>query len=179
VIREYVTINKGTEFSGTTKIGDNSMLMAYVHIAHDCVIGKHVILANNVNLAGHVEVDDWAILGGSVNVQQFTKIGKHAFISGGGGVNKDVPPYVKAARFPLSYIGVNSVGMRRRGFDSKTINSILEIYRILFVRGYNTSNALKLIEAEIEDSMEKDEITTFVRNSVRGIMKGFGAAEKR
>ena len=114
-----------------------------------------------------------------MNVQQFTKIGKHAFISGGGGVNKDVPPYVKAARFPLSYIGVNSVGMRRRGFDSKTINSILEIYRILFVRGYNTSNALKLIEAEIEDSMEKDEITTFVRNSVRGIMKGFGAAEKR
>jgi len=177
VIREFVTINKGTEYSGTTKIGSNSMLMAYVHIAHDCIIGEHVILANNVNLAGHVEVDDWAILGGSVNVQQFTKIGKHAFISGGGGVNKDVPPYVKAARFPLSYIGVNSVGMRRRGFDSKTINSILEIYRILFVRGYNTSNALKFIESEIEDSAEKDEITTFIRNSVRGIMKGFATTE--
>lgn len=172
-IREYVTVNRGTEQSGTTEVGDNTLLMAYVHVAHDCVIGKNCILANNVNLAGHVEIDDYAILGGSVNVQQFTKIGKHSFISGGGGVNKDVPPFVKAARFPLSYIGVNSVGLRRRGFESHQINIILEIYRILFVRGYNVSNALKIIEAEIEDSPEKDEITTFVRESVRGIMKGF------
>lgn len=177
-IREYVTVNRGTEQSGTTKVGDNTLLMAYVHVAHDCVIGKNCILANNVNLAGHVEIDDYAILGGSVNVQQFTKIGKHSFISGGGGVNKDVPPFVKAARFPLSYIGVNSVGLRRRGFESHQINIILEIYRILFVRGYNVSNALKIIEAEIEDSPEKDEITTFVRESVRGVMKGFVTENK-
>ena len=173
-IREYVTINKGTAFGGgITRVGSNTMLMAYVHIAHDCLIGENCILANNTNLAGHVEIDDWAILGGAVNVQQFTKIGKHSFISGGGGVNKDVPPYVRAARFPLSYIGVNSVGLRRRGFDSDTINLILEIYRILFIRGYNTSNALKIIEAEVNDSPVKDEITQFIRNSVRGIMKGF------
>lgn len=177
-IREYVTVNRGTEHRGTTEVGDNTLLMAYVHVAHDCVIGKNCILANNVNLAGHVEIDDYAILGGSVNVQQFTKIGKHSFISGGGGVNKDVPPFVKAARFPLSYIGVNSVGLRRRGFDSHQINIILEIYRILFVRGYNVSNALKIIEAEIEDSPEKDEITTFVRESVRGVMKGFVTENK-
>jgi UDP-N-acetylglucosamine acyltransferase len=177
-IREYVTVNRGTEQSGTTVVGDNTLLMAYVHVAHDCMIGKNCILANNVNLAGHVLIDDFAILGGSVNVQQFTKIGKHSFISGGGGVNKDVPPFVKAARFPLSYIGVNSVGLRRRGFESHQINIILEIYRILFVRGYNVSNALKIIEAEIEDSPEKDEITTFVRESVRGVMKGFVTENK-
>ncbi|MGB1247778.1 MAG: acyl-ACP--UDP-N-acetylglucosamine O-acyltransferase [Chitinophagales bacterium] len=172
-IREYVTINKGTSHSGTTKIGNNTLLMAYVHIAHDCFIGDNVILANNTNLAGHVEIDDWAILGGAVNVQQFTKIGKHAFISGGGGVNKDVPPFVKAARFPLSYIGVNSVGLRRRGYTSEQINQILEIYRILFIRGFNVSNAMKKIAIEIDASPEKDEITAFVRDSVRGIMKGF------
>ncbi len=174
IIRESVTIHRGTtQDNSETRIGSNCLFMAYVPIAHDCVVGNNVIMANNASIAGHVHVGDWAILGGAVNVQQFTKIGKHTFISGGGGVNKDVPPYVRAARFPLSYIGVNSVGLRRRGFDSKTINLILEIYRILFIRGYNTSNALKLIETEIEDSPVKDEITQFIRNSVRGIMKGF------
>ena len=173
IIREYVTINKGTEYADKTMVGNNTLLMAYVHIAHDCLIGNGCVLANNVNLAGHVEIGDHAILGGSVNVQQFVKIGQHAFISGGGGVNKDIPPYVKAARFPVSYIGVNSVGLRRRGFSSDEINHILDIYRILFVRGYNTTNAMKIIEAEIHDSPHKDEITTFVRESVRGIMKGF------
>lgn len=174
-IREYATINRGTTYANTTHIGSHSMLMAYVHVAHDCMIGEHCILANNVNLAGHVTVGDHAILGGMVQVQQFTKIGDHAFVSGGSLVNKDVPPFVKSARFPLSYIGVNSVGLRRRGYSSEQINQILDIYRILFVRGYNVTNALKIIEAEVADSPEKDEITTFVRESVRGIMKGFSS----
>lgn len=175
VIRECVTINRGTKYSHTTKIGNDSLLMAYVHVAHDCIIGDNCILANNVNLAGHVEIGDYAILGGMVNVQQFTKIGEHAFISGGSLLNKDIPPFVKAGRHPASYVGVNSVGLRRRGYSTDQINRILDIYRTLFIRGYNTSNALKKIEAEIEDSPEKDTITTFVRESVRGIMKGYNS----
>ncbi len=173
VIRECVTINRGTKYAHMTRIGSNSMLMAYVHVAHDCLIGDSCVLANNVNLAGHVEIDDYAILGGMVNVQQFTKIGAHAFVSGGSLLNKDIPPFVKAGRHPASYVGVNSVGLRRRGYSTEQINNILDIYRILFVRGFNTSNALKKIESEIADSPEKDIITTFVRESVRGIMKGY------
>lgn len=173
VIREYVTLNRGTNHSQKTVIGDNSMLMAYVHVAHDCLIGRNVILANNVNLAGHIEIGDFAILGGSVNIQQFCKIGKMAFISGGSLCNKDVPPFIRAARYPLAYNGVNSVGLRRHNFSSEQINHILEIYRILFVRGYNITNALKIIDSEIDASPEKDEITSFVRDSVRGVLKGY------
>ena len=175
VIREFVTINRGTKHNNATVIGDNCLLMAYVHVAHDCIIGKNVILANNVNLAGHVEIGDYAILGGAVNIQQFCKIGPHAFISGGCLLNKDVPPYVRAARHPTVYAGVNSVGLRRRGFTSEQINAMLDIYRILFVKGYNTSNAMKLIEAELPSSPEKDIITTFVNESVRGVLKGFSS----
>jgi UDP-N-acetylglucosamine acyltransferase len=175
VIREYVTINRGTEATRKTVIGDNSLLMAYVHVAHDCIIGRNCVLANNVNLAGHVEIGDFSILGGVVNIQQFCKVGRHSILSGGTLVNKDIPPYVRAARHPTCYAGVNSIGLRRRGFSTEAINSILEIYRILYVRGYNVTNALNVIEAEIPATAEKDEIVAFVRESVRGIMKGFNS----
>ncbi len=173
IIREHVTVNRGTKYSNKTIVGNNVMLMAYVHVAHDCVIGDHCILANNVNLAGHIEIGEYAILGGLTAVHQFVKIGEHAFISGGSLINKDVPPYVKAARLPLSYVGVNSVGLRRRGFTSEQINHILDIYRILFVHNSNLSKALSLVDNDISSSDEKDTILSFIRDSVRGIMKGF------
>lgn len=172
MIREYVTINRGTQASMQTQIGNNCLLMAYVHVAHDCIIGDNCILANNANLAGHINLEDYVILGGAVNVSQFLKIGKHAFISGGCLLNKDIPPYIKAARHPTVFAGINSVGLRRRGYSSEKINEIMNIYRILFIRGYNTSNALKIIETEIAPSEERDEIITFVRDSVRGVLKG-------
>jgi UDP-N-acetylglucosamine acyltransferase len=175
IIREYVTVNRGTAHSMKTSIGNNTMLMAYVHIAHDCMIGDNCILANNVNLAGHITIEDFAILGGACNIQQFTKIGRHAFLSGGSLVNKDIPPFVRAARHPTAYAGVNSIGLRRKGFSNEQINAIHDIYRILYLKGLNTSNALKLIETEIPSSPEKDEIVPFIRESVRGIMKGFNS----
>ena len=147
-IREYVTINKGTKASGVTKVGNNVLLMAYVHLAHDVVIEDCCILANSVQVAGHVTVGEWAILGGAALVHQFVKIGRHAMISGGSLVRKDVPPYTKAAREPLSYEGVNSVGLRRREFSTEKIAEIQDIYRTLFVKGYNTAKSLKIIETE-------------------------------
>lgn len=174
-IREYVTVNKGTEASMKTIVGNNTLLMAYVHIAHDCVIGNNCILANNTNLAGHITIEDFAILGGACNIQQFCRIGKHAILSGGSLVNKDIPPYVRAARHPTCYAGVNSIGLRRRGFSTEQINYILDVYRVIFVKGLNVSNAIKIVEAEIEDRPEKDEILTFIRDSVRGIIKNFNS----
>jgi len=147
--------------------------MAYVHIAHDCYIGNNVVLANCVNLAGHIEIDDYAIIGGMSAIHQFVKIGAHAFLSGGALVGKDIPPYVKAGRFPLSYVGVNSVGLRRRGYTTEQINHILDIYRILFVQHSNVSIALNIIEASVPATDERDLIISFIRDSVRGIMKGF------
>ncbi len=174
-IRECCTLNRGTKYSNKTVIGNNCLLMAYVHVAHDCIIGDNCILANNTTLGGHIEIGDHAIIGGASAIHQFVKIGRYAFLSGGALVGKDVPPYTKAARYPLSYVGVNSVGLRRHGFDSDKINHILDIYRILFVRHTNVSKALNIIEAEVPASPERDEIIVFVRNSVRGIMKGFSA----
>jgi UDP-N-acetylglucosamine acyltransferase len=156
-----------------TVIGDNSLLMAYVHVAHDCIIGKNCVIANNANLAGHVEIGDYAILGGATNFSQFTKMGRHVIVSGGCLVNKDIPPFVRAARHPTTYAGVNSIGLRRRGYTTEQINQILDVYRILYIRGFNTSTALKYIEADIPSSADKDEIVNFIRESVRGIMKGF------
>ncbi len=172
-IRECVTINRGTMDRGKTKIGNNCLIMAYSHVAHDCEIGNHCIFSNNTTLAGHITVGDYVVLAGLTAVQQFVRIGSHAFVTGGSLVRKDVPPYVKAAREPLSYVGVNSVGLKRRGYDIDKINHILDIYRILFVRGYNVSKALDIIEAEIPVSDERDEIISFVRDTGRGIMKGY------
>ena len=173
-IREFVTINRGTRASFETVIGDNNLIMAYAHIAHDCIIRDNCILANSVTLAGHIEIDDYAIVGGLSAVHQFVKIGKHTMISGGALVRKDVPPYVKAAREPLAYAGVNSIGLRRRGFSTAKINEIQEIYRYLFLRNNNVSQALHIIEKELDATDERDEIISFITNSQRGIMKGYG-----
>jgi UDP-N-acetylglucosamine acyltransferase len=172
-IRECVTINRGTKATGTTHIGNNCLLMAYSHIAHDCILGDHVILANAVQLAGHVTVGDYAILGGLSAVHQFVNIGEHVMISGGSLVRKDVPPFTKAAREPLSYEGVNSIGLRRRGFDSTKISEIQEIYRILYLRGLNNAKAIGKVEAEMPATKERDEIISFIKKSDRGIMKGY------
>ena len=173
IIREYCTLNKGTIAAARTVIGSNCLLMAYVHVAHDCFIGNNCILANNVNLAGHIEIEDYAIVGGLAAVHQFVKIGAHAFIGGGTLVTKDVPPYAKASREPISYVGVNSTGLRRRGFTDQQVANIQDIYRVLFVKGYNFKKAMDIIEAEITDSTEKDEIMHFIRRSERGLMRGF------
>ncbi len=172
-IRECVTINRGTSDRNATIIGTNCLIMAYTHIAHDCQIGNHCIFSNNTTLAGHIIIGDCVVLAGLTAIQQFVRIGSHAFVTGGSLVRKDIPPYVKAAREPLSYVGVNSVGLKRRGYSIEKINHILDIYRILFVRGYNVSKALSIIETEIPVSDERDEIITFVRETGRGIMKGY------
>lgn len=172
-IRECVTINRGTKALGKTVVGENCLIMACTHIAHDCVIGNNCIIVNSVLMAGHVEMGDWAIVGGLAAVQQFSKIGTHAFVGGGSLVRKDVPPFVKAAKEPISYAGINSIGLRRRGYDNDQINEIQNIYRILFQKNYNTSQAIDLIETEFEATAERDEIITFIRNSKSGIMKGF------
>ena len=173
VIREYVTISRGTVDKYKTQIGANCLLMAYVHIAHDCIIGDNCILVNAVQLAGHVIIDEYAIIGGSSAIHQFVSIGAHVMVSGGSLVRKDVPPYTKAAREPLTYCGINSIGLRRRGFPSEKINEIQEIYRYIFLKGLNNSKAIDLVELELSPSKERDEIIKFIRGSDRGVMKGY------
>ncbi|MFN5170234.1 MAG: acyl-ACP--UDP-N-acetylglucosamine O-acyltransferase [Cyclobacteriaceae bacterium] len=176
VIREYVTISRGTTDKMKTMIGKNCLLMAYVHVAHDCMIGNQCILVNTVQVAGHVTIDDWAIIGGASALHQFVKVGAHVMVSGGSLVRKDVPPFTKAAREPLTYSGINSVGLRRRGFTSEKISEIQEIYRYIFLKGLNNSKALDLVEAELPASQERDHIVNFIRSSERGILKGFTAS---
>ncbi|HMN05868.1 MAG TPA: acyl-ACP--UDP-N-acetylglucosamine O-acyltransferase [Flavobacteriales bacterium] len=171
-VRECVTINRGTVDRGRTAVGSHSLLMAYVHLAHDCILGDHVVIANSVNLAGHVTIDDWAILEGNVAVQQFIHIGAHSFIAGASLVRKNVPPYVKAAREPLSFVGVNVVGLRRRGFDDKMVARIEDIYREIFVRSNNLERALQNVEQQFSGTPECTLITDFIRNSPKGIMRG-------
>ena len=172
-IRECVTINRGTNASGKTSIGENCLIMATAHIAHDCVLGSNSIVVNGVALGGHVTIGEHAIIGGLAAVHQFIHIGDHAMVSGGSLVRKDVPPYTKAGKEPLSYVGINSIGLRRRGFTTAKIREIQNIYRILYQSKYNNNQALEKIEAEMEDTPERDEIILFIRNSQRGIMKGY------
>ena len=157
-IRECVTINRGTKDKWKTVVGSDCLLMAYSHIAHDCIIGDHVIIANSVQLAGHVEIGEYAIIGGMAAAIQFSKIGAHTYIAGGTEIIKDVPPYIKAGRSPLSYVGVNSIGLQRRGFTSEKINNISEIYRNIYLKGLNISQATELIDKEFPESAEKKEI---------------------
>ncbi|MFH2141588.1 MAG: acyl-ACP--UDP-N-acetylglucosamine O-acyltransferase [Bacteroidota bacterium] len=173
IIRECVTVNRGTKASGKTIIGDNCLIMAYSHIAHDCIIGNNCILANSSNLAGHVIIDDWAIIGGLTAIHQFAHIGPHVMISGGSLVRKDIPPFVKAAREPLSFVGINSIGLRRRGYSNEKINEIQEIYRYLYLKGFNNTQAIEYVEANMPATAERDEIILFVKSSSRGIMKGY------
>ncbi len=172
-IRECATINKGTSDRMKTIIGNNCLIMAYCHVAHDCFIGDNCIFSNNSTLAGHVTIGTNVVLAGMVAVHQFVSIGNHAFVTGGSLVRKDVPPYVKAAREPLSYVGINSVGLRRRGFDSDKIREIQNLYRILYQKNYNNTQAASIIEAEMVATPERDEILQFIRDSQRGIMKGY------
>lgn len=173
VIRECVTVSRGTIDKMKTVIGQNCLIMAYAHVAHDCIVGDNCIVGNAVQMAGHVEVGDHAIISAATLVHQFAKIGTHAMISGGSLVLKDVPPFVKAAREPLSYAGINSVGLRRRGFTSEQINEIQQIYRILFISGLNNSQALDKIELELPPSKERDEVVNFLRNSGRGVIRSY------
>ncbi len=172
-IRECVTVNRGTKALGKTQIGDNCLIMATSHIAHDCIIGNNCILANGSVIAGHVTIGNHAILSGLVAVHQFIHIGEHAMVSGGSLVRKDVPPYTKAGKEPISYIGINSIGLRRRGFSTEKIREIQNIFRILYQKNYNTTQALEKIEAEMEATSERDQIILFIKNSQRGIMKGY------
>ncbi len=174
VIRECVTINRGTSDRNKTLVGNNCLLMAYVHVAHDCFLGDNVILSNGVQLAGHITLGDFVIIGGTSAVHQFVNIGAHSLIAGGSLVRKDVPPFVKAAREPLSYSGVNSIGLRRRNFTSEKIEEIQEIYRIIYLSGLNNSAAIDKIELELAATAERDEIINFVRNSERGIIRSGG-----
>lgn len=176
-IRECVTINRGTQANWETRVGDNCLLMAYVHLGHDVVIGDNCVLANNAALAGHVVVDDWAILGGLCGTQQFVHIGAHTYVAGGTLVRKDVPPFTKAAHEPMSYIGINSVGLRRRGFSDAKINEIQDIYRYIYLRNLTITEATEMIRNEFEPSSERDEILSFITNSKYGIMRGIGKEE--
>lgn len=178
-IREFVTINRGTKASYETVVGNNCLLMAYVHVAHDCIIGNNVILANAATLAGHILIDDYAIIGGIAAIHQFVQIGKHSMISGGALIRKDVPPYTKGAREPLSYVGVNSIGLRRRGFTSDQINDIQNIYRMIYLKSLNVSQAVNIIEADVPATPERDEILSFISKSKRGIMKGYSQFQKQ
>jgi UDP-N-acetylglucosamine acyltransferase len=172
-IREFVTINRGTEDRWKTKVGKNCLIMAYVHLAHDCFIGDNCILSNATQMAGHVTVDDFSIFGGTCAVHQFSKIGAHVMIGGGSLVRKDIPPFVKAGREPISYSGVNVVGLRRRGFDNDKIGRIQDIYRVIYQKGLNTAKAIIEVESSFDISPERDDILNFIKNSERGIMKGY------
>lgn len=174
-VRECATLNRGTKAYGKTVIGKDCLLMAYVHVAHDCIIGDRVVMANSVNLAGHVEIEDDALLGGISAVQQFVKVGKHAFVTGGSKVRKDVPPYIKVGREPVQYQGVNSIGLRRKGFSAEKINEIMEIFRHIFNSGKNNSEAMDYIEQHVPYSEERDYIVRFIRTSERGIVKGISS----
>ncbi len=171
-VRECVTVNRGTADRERTTAGENSLLMAYVHLAHDCMVGSNVVIANSVNLAGHVTIDDWAILEGNVAVQQFIHIGAHSFVAGASLVRKNVPPFVKAAREPLSYMGVNVVGLRRRGFTDDAVIRIEDIYREIFVRNTNVDRGVQNVEQTMPRSPERGTILDFIRNSPKGIMRG-------
>ncbi len=172
IIREYVTVHKGTADRMITSVGDNCLIMAYAHIAHDCIVGNNVILANYVGLAGHITIEDFVIIEGYTAVQQFIVIGAHSFLAGASKVRKNVPPYIRVAREPLQYIGVNTIGLARRGFEKEVINQIEDIYRLIFVRGHNVTNALEIVEQEITDSDVKKQIVGFIKDSKDGIIKG-------
>lgn len=172
IIRECVTINRGTTDRMRTAVGNDCLIMAYTHLAHDVLVGNHVIIANSGNIAGHVTIEDWVIIEGMAGVQQFVTIGKHAFVGGGSMVRKNVPPYIKAAREPLSYIGVNSIGLRRRGYDNDRILIIEDIYRMLYVQNGNITQALRAAESELPASEDKNVILDFIHASDKGIIRG-------
>ena len=171
VLREFVTIHRGTASKGKTIVGNNNLIMAYCHVAHDCILHDNIIMSNATQLAGEVEVDDYAIIGGGTLVHQFSHIGGHVMVQGGSKINKDIPPFAIIARDPIAFCGINSVGLNRRGFTPEQIHTIQEVYRLLYQNGMNTTQALDYIEATMPQSAERDAIVAFVRASTRGIVK--------
>ena len=173
ILRECVTVNRGTASKGKTVIGNNCLLMAYVHVGHDSILGNNIIISNSTNVAGEIIIDDFAIISGNVQIHQFVHIGGHVMISGGSLVRKDIPPYITVAHEPVSYVGVNSIGLRRRGFTNETITQIQDIYKEIFIKEQNVTQALKYVETELSQSPERDYILDFVKNSERGIIRGY------
>jgi UDP-N-acetylglucosamine acyltransferase len=170
-IRECVTVNRGTASKGTTIVGNHCLIMAYAHVAHDCKLGDRIILGNTTQLAGEVVVDDWAIVSGGTLVHQFCHLGAHIMVQGGSKITKDIPPYMMVGREPLAYMGLNIVGLRRRGFVAEQMNAIQESYRYVYLSGLNTTQALDAIEKNIPSSKEREDIVSFIRSSERGIIK--------
>ena len=179
VIRECCTINRGTAASGKTVIGNNNLIMAYVHIAHDCVVGNNCVFANNTTLAGHIVVGDWTVLGGKTAILQFVHVGPHVITMGGSLVNKDIPPYVKAARYPISYAGVNTLGLHRRGFPQSSIDNIQDIYRILYQQNLNVSQAVEIIKDRYGNTDEGKVVLGFIGGANTGLMKGYTFVDKK
>ena len=179
-IRECATINRGTKASGkgVTRIGSDTLIMSYVHVAHDCCVGNHCILTSYVGIAGETDVDDWAIIGGGTKVHQFSHIGTHAMVGGNTGINKDIPPYSLCGRVPVCFAGVNLVGLRRRGFDSDVIRNIKDIYDMIYYQGYNITDGCAHVEAEFPDSEEKRVILDFIKSSKRGVVRAGSSHEK-
>jgi len=177
-IRECATINRGTAAKGITKVGSNTLIMAYAHVGHDCTVGNNCVLVNNVSLGGEVDVEDWAILGGHVAIHQFCAIGTHAMVGGGSTVTKDIPPFIKASRNPTVYMGVNSIGLRRRGFSNERITEIQDMCRILFQSGMSFTHGMEKVEQIIPQSADRDLMVNFIRNSKRGIMKGYSGSRR-
>jgi UDP-N-acetylglucosamine acyltransferase len=172
VIREYVTLNRGTKESNKTVIGKNCFIMSYGHVAHDCRLGDNVIISNAVNMGGHVEIDDWAIVGGIVAIHQFVKIGKHSLIGGGFRAVKDIPPYIVAGNFPLRFEGLNLIGLRRRGFSNEKIRNIGKVYEVVYKSGLNVSDAVKKINDDFEMDDDVKTIVDFIEASNRGLIPG-------
>ena len=170
VIREFVTLNRGTKATGETVIGDDVLIMTGAHVAHDCIVGNNVILVNLVALGGHVEIDDWAILGGASTVHQFCKIGKHVMLAANSKIVQDVPPYILAGKHPLRYAGINALGLSRRGFSKEEKSLIKKVYKYYFRSELNTSISLKKIKEEFQDNEHVNEIVNFIENSDRGII---------
>lgn len=170
-LRECVTVNRGTSAKGKTVVGENCLLMAYTHVAHDCVVGNRVIISNASQLGGEVVIDDCAVIGGGSLIHQFCHLGRNIMLQGGALVNKDIPPYVKAAREPISYVGLNTIGMHRHGFTQEEIAQVSEIYRILYMSDLNVTNAVKLILETVPESRFRTEIVDFVNNSSRGVIR--------
>ena len=179
-VRECATINRGTKASGkyVTRVGSDTLIMSYSHVAHDCEIGNHCILVSYVGLAGETVVDDWAIIGGGAKAHQFSKVGCHAMVGGMCRINKDVPPYVLCGHEPLSYVGVNLVGLRRRGFSPDVIRNIKDIYDTIYYSGLNISDGCARVEAGFPQSEERDNILEFIKNSKRGIIRAIEHQER-
>ncbi|MBO5028274.1 MAG: acyl-ACP--UDP-N-acetylglucosamine O-acyltransferase [Muribaculaceae bacterium] len=170
-IHECATVNRGTASTGKTIVGENCLIMAYCHVAHDCVLGNRVIMSNASQIAGEVHIDDAAVIGGGSLIHQFCHLGRNIMLQGGALVNKDIPPFVKAAREPISYVGLNTIGMHRNGFSDEDIAAIAEVYRYLYLSDLNVTNAVKQILEKVPQSPFRDEIVDFVNNSQRGVIR--------